>query len=134
MSDHEAVLFANEAFYTAFKYRDVAAMEDAWATVVPVTCIHPGWDALHGREEVMASWSSILSSDNAPEINCWAPRAHIYGQAAVVICFEEIAGDYLIATNVFAREGARWRMVHHHAAPTDGEPPDEAEAEPNPIN
>ena len=134
MSDHDAVLFANEAFYTAFKYRDIAAMEDAWATTVPVTCIHPGMGCAAWAGRSHGELESILGSDNAPEINCLAPRAHIYGQAAVVICFEEIGGDYLISTNVFAREGARWRMVHHHAAPTDGEPPDDSEAEPNPIN
>lgn len=134
MSEHNAVLFANEAFYAAFASRDAAAMEDAWAATAPVSCIHPGWEALHGREEVMASWRSILDGEHAPAIEFRAPRAHIYGGAAVVVCFEEIAGDYLIATNVFTREDGRWRMVHHQAAPTSGAPSEDAETERGPVN
>ena len=50
--DHEAVLFANEAFYQAFAARDLAAMEEVWAHHCPVACIHPGWPPLHGRQAV----------------------------------------------------------------------------------
>ena len=48
MSDEEAVLAANEAFYRAFAARDFAAMDALWAAEAPVACIHPGWDALVG--------------------------------------------------------------------------------------
>jgi hypothetical protein len=74
MSDREAVLFANEAFYLAFQARDMAAMDDAWAREAPVTCIHPGWSVLAGREPVMNSWRGIFEGGNAPAIECRAPR------------------------------------------------------------
>ena len=52
------VLAVNEAFYRAFANRDVEVMDKLWATAAEVTCIHPGWNAVHGREPVIASWQS----------------------------------------------------------------------------
>jgi hypothetical protein len=39
-----------------------------------------------------------------------------------VICFEEIMNTFLVATNVFVREGRVWKMVHHQAGPTSAQP------------
>ena len=80
------------------------------------------------------SWKSILANDGAPNIRCREARASIYGETATVICFEEIAGDYLIATNVFHKEQGRWRLVHHQAAPTNGAPTDDSDAGPQTMN
>ena len=125
MPDSEAVLFANEAFYRAFADRDVAAMEALWSRAAPVACLHPGWGPIFGRDEVMASWAAIVAAPGAPDIRCHAPRAHILGDVARVVCFEEIAGSLLVATNLFVREGRLWKMVHHQAGPTAAAPPPE---------
>ena len=134
MVQHEAVLFANEAFYLAFRERDLPAMDAVWSEQSTVSCIHPGWPALHGRDEVIDSWQSILGNDGASDIRCRAARAMVYGDAATVICYEEIGGDYLIATNVFVREAGGWKMVHHQAGPTSGAPADEPDAGPGAVN
>ena len=122
MSETEAVLFANEAFYRAFAERDVALMDEVWARETPVMCIHPGWGPLAGRRAVIESWTAILGNPGAPRIRCRNPTATIIGNAAFVVCFEEIDGQFLIATNCFAREGGVWRMVHHQAGPTSAAP------------
>lgn len=127
--ERNAVLFANEAFYQAFAARDLAAMDAVWARRLPVSCIHPGWDLLVGRQPVMESWRSILSSPASPAIACRNPTAHLLGDVALVTCYEAIGDTYLIATNVFAREGGAWRMVHHQAGPTSGVPAPEPEDE-----
>ena len=57
-TDLEAVLASNRLFYRSFDNRDLASLEALWARRAPVACIHPGWPALHGREEVMLSWRS----------------------------------------------------------------------------
>src|SRR5262245_20950687 len=123
-SAESEVLAANEAFYAAFSHRDAAAMDGLWAAVAPVACIHPGWDVLTGREEVMESWRAILESPSAPRIRCNRPTAQVLGEAAFVVCLEEIssaaAGTELIATNIFAREAGVWKMVHHQAGPVAG--------------
>lgn len=123
MSDHDAVLFANEAFYLAFSSRDFSAMQSIWAEHAPVTCVHPGWGLLADRREVMLSWQAILANPNSPDVECHNPIVHIYGDVASVICFELVAEASLLATNLFIREEKIWKLVHHQsgAAP----PPDE---------
>ncbi len=111
------VLDANESFYRAFAARDVDGMAYLWAERHPVLCVHPGWDVLEGRERVLASWRGILESGNAPEVSCERAEAHVLGDVAFVTCHEVLAAGRLAATNAFAREDGRWRMVHHQATP-----------------
>lgn len=112
--DEEAVLEANAAFYRAFDQRDLEALAALWAEHAPVGCIHPGWAPLHGRKSVVASWKRILEGQ-PPRIACLGARAHIFGDCALVICSEHLEGGTLAATNVFAREGGAWKLVHHQA-------------------
>ncbi|MEO5372930.1 MAG: nuclear transport factor 2 family protein [Alphaproteobacteria bacterium] len=117
MSQSDAVLFANEAFYRAFADRRFDTMKTLWAKGAPVSCIHPGWGALAGRDQVLSSWEAILGNPDAPDIACVNPVAQVYGEAAAVICNERIGESFLIATNVFVREEGRWLLVHRQAGP-----------------
>ena len=120
--DEQAVLFANEAFYRAFDDRDFAAMDALWAREAQVACVHPGWGPLAGRAAVLESWESLLANPRSPTPQCRDPRAFTYGEVAFVICYEELAGNFLLATNVFVRERDAWRMVHHQSGPTADRP------------
>jgi hypothetical protein len=133
MSDADAVLFANEAFYRAFADRDENAMDALWSDTDQVACLHPGWGPLFGRDVVVESWKAIIRNDDSPEILCHDPHAHVYGDTAYVICFEEILDSFLVATNVFVREGRVWKMVHHQAGPTSAQPETE-QGEPAAVN
>jgi hypothetical protein len=128
MSDDEAVLTANEAFYRAFSERDLAAMEALWSHRSPVACVHPGWNALTDREAVMASWAGILRSPSAPRVRCLDPTVYVTGKTAFVVCYEAIRGGFLVATNIFAREDEGWRILHHQAGQTAQPPPAAAAA------
>ena len=110
------VLAANATFYEAFATRDYAAMDEIWARDQPVTCVHPGWSILVGRPRVMSSWRAILGSNN-PRIVASGAQAMVVGDAAYVVCFEGASGEppILVATNIFARENGRWRIIHHQA-------------------
>jgi ketosteroid isomerase-like protein len=131
LSEHAAILFANEAFYRAFADRDLKAMEAAWSKEAPVTCLHPGWGVLAGRDEVLESWKRILENESAPAIACRKPQVFLHGEVAMVICYEEIEGQFLVATNLFRHEGRQWRLIHHQAGPTAVRVvEDEAQAEP----
>ena len=134
MTELDAVLFANEAFYRAFADRDMGAMTEVWAKDPPLSCIHPGWGVLEGHTEVLQSWEAILGNSESPTVAFLAAKAHIRGDMAYVHCFEEIDGNYLIATNIFVHEGRRWRLVHHQAGPTAENPPLVAEDEDGLIN
>lgn len=117
MSSPDAeVLAANHAFYEAFSRGDIDAIDELWARRAPVACVHPGWDALHGRDEVMASWRSILDG-GAPEVRCTRPSAYVLGDSAYVVCGESIGDAELVATNLFVREDDAWRLVFHQAGP-----------------
>lgn len=117
MPDPIPVLFANEAFYVAFAARDLQAMSEIWSRTDLVTCIHPGASTLQGRDQVIQSWRVILSNPASPQIVCRNPSAHLHGDIAYVLCWEQIQEAFLIATNIFIREEGRWRMVHHQASP-----------------
>jgi hypothetical protein len=134
MSQHEAVLFANEAFYLAFSGQDLPAMTDLWASGVPVSCIHPGWPPLFGRDDVLDSWAGIFSGDAPPSVSCHSARALVYGELATVLCFERIPESYLATTNIFIHERGLWKIVHHQAGPTHGAPAMEQNADRPPFN
>lgn len=117
MSDQSDVLAANNAFYEAFATSNLGAMDEQWAREASVVCLHPGWNALHTREEIVASWAGILGNGGGPEIRCEAANAHVHGDMAFVVCNEVLPGATLAATNVFIREQGEWRICHHHAGP-----------------
>jgi ketosteroid isomerase-like protein len=117
MTDSDDVLTANLAFYQAFTGRDIAAMEALWARQAQIICVHPGWPPLSGREAVMWSWRNILSNPEQDSVACHDDQAFLYGDFAIVICEEELAGGHLVATNMFLKEGGRWRLFHHQASP-----------------
>ncbi|MAQ15316.1 MAG: DUF4440 domain-containing protein [Sandaracinus sp.] len=132
---------ANEAFYRAFRDRDVDAMERLWAAEAPVACMHPGMGVVSGRAEVLASWRGILRHPGAPSLSCSDVLVHLLGTTAFVTCLEGQEGKRarLIATNVFVREDGRWRLVHHHGAPLapsaiPDQPPEEDEIDPSEWN
>lgn len=133
MPEHDGVLFANESFYRNFAGGDIAAMDALWSRKGPVACIHPGWPPLGDRQRVLESWRRILAQANRPAIECVLPEAYLLGDVAMVICYEKIGDNYLIATNLFRREGQAWKMIHHQAGPV-AEPPGVPEPEDEPVH
>ena len=120
MMTEETALFANEAFYAAFREGDFPAMADLWAADANQCCIHPMWEPFFGREAVLNGWREILQ--HASPIECRSPYVIATAGMATVFCFEKIEETYLAATNVFILEDGRPRMVHHQAASTRGRP------------
>lgn len=120
MSEREAILFANAAFYSAFSTRDYAAMDAQWADG-DVGCVHPGWPPLKGRKAVMASWKNILGNPSSPEVGARDPVILMQGSTAIVICLEIVREreggrpQALSATNVFVKAANGWKIAHHHA-------------------
>lgn len=119
MHDHDAVLAANDSFYRAFADSDAAAMEALWAERSPVACTHPGWPPLTERAEIVESWRRIMANPQQEAPVCRAAEALLYGDMALVLCYEEIGGQVLAASNLFVQEDGRWRMVHHQSGPVN---------------
>jgi ketosteroid isomerase-like protein len=112
-----AVLEANEAFYRAFNHKDMPAMEQVWASSSRVTCVHPGWNVLEGRDDVLESWRRILANPEQPRVVTGGAGVTLSGNTAVVICRELVSGSPLAATNIFVREDGAWKLIHHHSGP-----------------
>lgn len=122
--DVTSVLAANREFYRILTDRDVTGMAELWSQEHPVACIHPGWDALHDRDQVMQSWQQIMLSPHAPDIQCSNETPYVIDDCAFVICHETLNGGTLAATNIFRREDGDWRMIHHQASPLASLPND----------
>jgi ketosteroid isomerase-like protein len=117
MSDTDAIIAANAAYYRAFSTGDVAAMDQIWADD-GVSCVHPGWTPLIGRGAVVESYRNILTSPNRVRIAHREDTAIVTGDEGRVVCIEIVEGTALLAaTNFFRRVGGAWRMVHHQASP-----------------
>jgi ketosteroid isomerase-like protein len=117
MSDVDAVIAANAAFYAAFASGDFAALAGLWADEDTISCIHPGWPAIIGRAAVVGSWRDILKNPTRPQIVCADPQAIVEGDQARVLCLELVEGTPLAATNHFKRITGAWRLVHHQSSP-----------------
>lgn len=129
MSDIHAILFSNESFYLAFARGDMTLMDSLWSETTPVSCAHPGWELVSGREAVMESWQSILgAADDTFAVECHRPVAHFVGNLGYVACYEVLDEATLLATNIFVHEDGIWKLVHHHAGPSTL-PPDDAPSE-----
>lgn len=114
-----AVLAANASFYRAMRQRDFEAMDQLWARRRKITCTHPGWEPLSGRERVMESWQLILGEIGV-DIQCSTEQACIFGQSAMVLCVEQVGRARAMASNTFVREDGAWKMLNHQAAPFRG--------------
>lgn len=132
MTDTDAIIAANAAFYAAFSAGTVEELAQLWMDDDDISCIHPGWPAIIGRAAVIGSWRDILSSPNRPDITCREPYAIVSGDSAYVLCVEIIGPLALAASNHFRRVGDAWRLIHHQSsqiaqivsqAPRDKPPP-----------
>ncbi len=117
MTTEDDVLQANERFYQAFNLKDAALMDAVWAGKHAVTCVHPGWNVLEGRDDVLESWHNILRNPNQPRIVAGGATVSLFGELALVLCRELVAGSPLVATNVFVLEDGAWKLLHHQSSP-----------------
>lgn len=117
MTDVDAILAANAAFYAAFSNGTFEELAGLWADDDDISCIHPGWPVLVGHAAVIGSWRDILTSPSRPRITCREPHAIVSGDSGRVLCVELIAPMALAASNHFRRVGSAWRLVHHQSSP-----------------
>jgi ketosteroid isomerase-like protein len=125
MTDTQALLAANTAFYRAFEKKDIEAMSAVWSKGTGCLCVHPGRTVLQGWEQVRSSWEQIFKNTRYLEINIDLIRTEINGDLAYVVVTENllqiVQGRKLeaqsIATNLFERMAQGWYLIHHHGSP-----------------
>jgi ketosteroid isomerase-like protein len=116
MTDDEAILAANAAYYRAFFAGDFDRMCGIWAEE-QVSCVHPGWPVIIGRQPILESYRSILSNPGQEPIQQHNATALVSGEEGRVFCIEVVGGMALAATNWFRRIDGAWRLIHHQASP-----------------
>jgi uncharacterized protein (TIGR02246 family) len=116
MTDDEALRAANRAYYLAFARHDAEGMASVWGQD-GVSCVHPGWPPLFGREAVLASYREIFRNPLQDEVELGAETVICTGDDGRIVCIEQIGGARLVATNWFRRVDSQWLLLHHQASP-----------------
>ncbi len=124
---------AENAFYEALERCDLEGMMAVWAEDEDIVCVHPAGPRLTGQDQIRESWARIFSA---------GPRARVHVTSQVAMSGMMLAvhsvqenftvqgqargqgvGDTaptpvpVVATNVYLRSAAGWRMIVHHASP-----------------
>jgi ketosteroid isomerase-like protein len=130
---------AENAFYESLERADLDAMMAVWAEDEEIVCVHPGSERLTGQDQVRTSWAKIFASGSRVRVHI-SQQVAISGMMIAVHSVQEnfsVEGESrgrqgtdlrpapIVATNVYLRTGAGWRMIVHHASPAPGkaEPP-----------
>jgi ketosteroid isomerase-like protein len=124
----EEVTKANQRFYEAFEALDIAKMDEVWAHLEYVTCVHPGWTLRSDWPSVRDSWVLIFNNTFSMKFELTEVMVQVAGDMAWVICVENITSQQsdepqqarVLATNLFERIGDEWLMIHHHGSAVMG--------------
>ncbi len=114
---------AEEAFYDAMQRGDLTAMMSLWADDEDVVCIHPNGARLTGVAASRASFETIFAGGGI-DVRVSDVRVHQGAVVAVHNLIEKVlvAGRKgaevveCVATNVYVKHAAGWRIFLHHAA------------------
>ena len=120
---------ADNAFYEALERSDLEGMMAVWSEDEEIVCVHPAGQRLAGQAQVREAWRQMFAGGPAMRVQV-AQRVAVTGMMVAVHSVHEsitVAGETrprppIIATNVYLRTAAGWRMIVHHASPAPGEP------------
>lgn len=116
MSEKRRLLAVNYAFYAAFRFADLEAMDALWSRSRDVALFHPNVLEKYGRKAVMDFWRQIMTEGSPPDVRPKNAIVVTKGKVALVICTEDCGDSQMIATNVFVKDRDGWRMTQHQAS------------------
>ena len=122
---------AENAFYEALERCDLDGMMAVWAEDEEIVCVHPAGARLTGQDQVRESWAKLFAAGPRARLRIEQQVAISGMMLAVHSVFEtfSIQGQKaeaqplpIVATNVYLRTAAGWRMIVHHASPAPTQP------------
>jgi len=124
---------AESAFYEALERADLDTMMAVWSEDEEIVCVHPNGQRLAGQERVREAWRQMFAGGPSMRIRI-SQQVVVSGMMVEIRSVHEnitVAGEPgarppILATNVYLRTPAGWRMVLHHASPA----PESAAPEP----
>jgi uncharacterized protein (TIGR02246 family) len=120
---------AQNAFYEALERSDLEAMMAVWSEDEDIVCVHPAGQRLAGQSQVREAWRQMFAGGPGMKVRI-TQQVVIQGVMLEVHSVHEnitVAGEKrprppMVATNIFLRTAAGWRLILHHASPAPGEP------------
>ena len=122
---------AEEAFYDAMQRGDLAAMMALWLDDEDAVCVHPNGARLVGIAAIRDGFTAMFAHGGV-DVRPSDVRSQLGATLAVHNLVEKVlvsgaGGTQIVecvATNVYAKTPAGWRIVLHHAAAVSqhGEP------------
>src|SRR5262245_46592029 len=102
-------------------------MMSVWAEDEEIVCVHPAGQRLAGQAEVREAWRQMFAGGPQLRVQVSQQVASTGMMVAVHSVHENItvAGEKqprppVVATNVYLRTAAGWKMIVHHASPAPG--------------
>ena len=119
---------AQNAFYEALERSDLEAMMAVWSEDEDIVCVHPAGQRLAGQAQVREAWRQMFAGGPGMRVRI-TQQVVIAGVMLEVHSVHEnitVPGEKrprppMVATNVYLRTAAGWRMIAHHASPAPGE-------------
>lgn len=114
------------AFYDTIGRADLEALMALWADDEEVVCIHPDGTRLIGYAAIRASWEEIFSRGGVHILPLQLHASHnlmssVHNLIEAVYTPEGTQRDvHILATNVYVKTPAGWRIVLHHASTAPG--------------
>ena len=120
---------AQNAFYEALERSDLEAMMAVWSEDEDIVCVHPSGQRLAGQAPVREVWRQMFAGGANMRVRI-TRQVVVTGVMLEVHSVHEnitVAGEQrprlpMVATNVYLRTAAGWRMIAHHASPAPAEP------------
>jgi uncharacterized protein (TIGR02246 family) len=130
---------AENAFYEALERADLESMMAVWSEDEEIVCVHPAGQRLAGQAQVREVWRQMFAGGPNMRVQV-SQRIAVNGVMLAVHSVHEVitvTGEQrsrapIVATNVYLRTTAGWRMVAHHASPATTEPASQAAPAPTP--
>jgi ketosteroid isomerase-like protein len=122
----KAVSEATAQFYAALNVMftgDAGPMKDVWSHAADVTYMGPGGGFQVGWNQVLAIWEEQAAKKLGGSVKAERMRISVGRDIAVASNYEEgentnadgkPAKVSIRATNVFRKEGGKWKMIGHH--------------------
>lgn len=115
----------NQAFYDAYRDRDIEAMSRVWLPSPHARCVHPSWELVVGWTDIRESWAELFRSLEHADFQLEDVHIEVAGRIAWVnqLAYAtlhtdegEVISAASIATNLFEVSEGEWRMILHHSS------------------
>jgi ketosteroid isomerase-like protein len=126
MSTVDEVRNASKQFYAALNKMvngNSQSLSDIWSHNSEVSTMHPIGGRQVGWKDVGATWDQTAQMVSEGQVKLQDQFIRVVGDMAYEIGVEnagfKVAGqsitDQVRVTNIYQKEGGRWKIVHHHS-------------------